>query len=76
MPELVEKLLEYLDEVSILSIVKLLTVKILQAAVGTSMRFQSKALSKLIRKALWFGQFQTFGEQRTKVQRISGTLQA
>ena len=71
-------MLEYLYEVSILSIVgvKLLTVEILQAAVGTSMRFQSKALSKLIRKALWFGQFQTFGEQRTKVQRISRTLQA
>ena len=44
MPELVEKLLEYLDEVSILSIVgvKLLTVEVLQAALGASLRSAPK----------------------------------
>ena len=73
MPELVEKLLEYLDEISILSIVgvKLLTVEVLQTASGASKRFESKPLGKLFRKALGFGQPQTLGEQRTKVQRIS-----
>ena len=78
MPELVEKLLEYLDEFSILSIVglKLLTVEVLQAASGTSKRFEPKPLGKLIRKALGFGQPQTFLQQREKVQRISSTLLA
>ena len=78
MPELVEKLLEYLDEVSILSIVgvKLLTVEVLQAALGTSMRSAPKPLGKLFRKALGFGQPQTFVVQRTKVERISRTLLA
>ena len=78
MPELVEKLLEYLDEFSILSIVglKLLTVEVLQAASGTSKRFEPKPLGKLIRKALGFGQPQTFLQQREKVQRISNTLLA
>ena len=70
-PEMVEKLLEYLDEVSILSIleVKLLTVEIYQAASGTSK-------DKLIRKVLGFEPPQTFEQQRTKVQRISRTLLA
>jgi len=78
MPELVEKLLEYLDEISILSIVgvKLLTVEVLQTASGTSKRYESKPLGKLIRKELGFGQPQTLEEQRTKVQRISRTLLA
>ena len=78
MPELVEKLLEYLDEISILSIVgvKLLTVEVLKTASGTSKRFKPKPLGKLIRKALGFGQPQTLEEERTKVQRISRTLLA
>ena len=78
MPELVEKLLEYLDEISILSIVgvKLLTVEVLQTASGAPKRFESKPLGKLFRKALGFGQPQTLEEQRTKVQRISRTLLA
>ena len=72
MPELVEKLLGYLDEVSILCIVevKLLNVEVLQAASkGTSK-------SKLIRMVLGFEPVQTFEQQRTKVQRISKTLLA
>ena len=78
MPELVEKLLEYLDEFSVLSIVgvKLLTVEVLQAASGTQKRFEPKPLGKLIRKALGFGQNKTFLQQREKVQRISNSLLA
>ena len=54
MPELVKKLMEYLDEFSILSNVgvKLLKVEVLDAASKTSKRFESKPLGKLIRKAL------------------------
>ena len=53
MPELIEKLLEYLDELSILSIVgvNLLAVEVLQTASKTS-----DILSKLIRKVLGFDQ--------------------
>ena len=53
MPELIEKLLEYLDELSILSIVgvNLLSVEVLQTASKTS-----DILSKLIRKVLGFDQ--------------------
>ena len=70
-PEMVKKLLEYLDEVSILSIleVKLLTVEVYQAASGTSK-------DKLIRKVLGFEPPQTFEQQRAKVQRISRNLLA
>ena len=78
MPELVKKLMEYLDEFSILSIVgvKLLKVEVLEAASKTSKRFESKPLGKLIRKALGFGQGLTFRQQREKVQRISNNLLA
>ena len=78
MPELVKKLMEYLDEFSILSIVgvKLLKVEVLDAASKTSKRFESKPLGKLIRKALGFGQGLTFRQQREKVQRISNNLLA
>ena len=78
MPELVEKLMEYLDEISILSIVgvKLLTVEILQAASGTSQRFEPKPLRKLIRKVLGLEPQRSFEYQRAMVQRISRTLLA
>ena len=73
MPELIEKLLEYLDEFSILSIVglNLLTVEVLQTASRTS-----EPLGKLIRTALGFGQAQIFEQQREKVRRMSNTLLA
>ena len=64
MPEMIEKLLDYLDEVEILTIVgvNLLSVEVLQSASKTS-----EPLGKLIRKALGFGQSQTFQHQREKV---------
>ena len=73
MPEMIEKLLDYLDEVSILTIVgvNLLTVEVLQTASRTS-----DPLCELIQKALGFGQSQTFQQQREKVQRMSNTLLA
>ena len=73
MPELIEKLVEYLDEFSILSIVgvNLLTVEVLQTASKTT-----EPLGKLIRNVLGFGQSQTFEQQREKVQRMSNTLLA
>ena len=73
MPEMIEKLLDYLDEVSILTIVgvNLLTAEVLQTASKTS-----EPLAKLIRKVLGFGQSQTFQQQREKVQRMSNTLLA
>ena len=59
LPELVEKLLEHLDEVSVLSIVevKLLTDEVFQTA--------SKGVSRcqLIRKVLGFEPPQTFDQQ-------------
>ena len=72
-PELIEKLLEYLDEFSVLSIVglNLLTVEVLQTASRTT-----EPLGKLIRKVLGFGQPQVFEQQREKVQRMSNTLLA
>ena len=73
MPELIEKLLEYLDEFSILSIVglNLLTVEVLQTASRTT-----EPLGKLIRKVLGFGQPQFFEQQRETVRRMSTTLLA
>ena len=73
MPELIEKLLEYLDELSILSIVgvNLLSVEVLQTASKTS-----DILSKLIRKVLGFDQPQIFQHQREKVERLATTLLA
>ena len=73
MPELIEKLLEYLDELSILSIVgvNLLAVEVLQTASKTS-----DILSKLIRKVLGFDQPQIFQHQREKVERLTTTLLA
>ena len=70
---MIEKLLDYLDEVSILTIVgvNLLTVEVLQTASRTS-----DPLCELIQKALGFGQSQTFQQQREKVQRMSNTLLA
>ena len=90
MPEMVEKLLEYLDEISILSIVgvELLTMEVFQAATKTSKRFESKPLVKIIRKALGFGELgpqralssilspRELEQHRAKVQRISRTLLA
>ena len=64
MPEMIEKLLDYLDEVEILTFVgvNFLSVEVLQSASKTS-----EPLGKLIRKALGFGQSQTFQQQREKV---------
>ena len=66
MPELVEKLMEYLDEISILSIVglKLLTPEVLQAASANSKLFEPKLLRKLIRKVLGFEPQISFWLQR------------
>ena len=74
MPELVEKLLEYLDELSILSIVvvKLLTVEVLQ----TASKKTEEPLGKLVQKVLGLGQSRNFQQQREKVQRMSNTLLA
>ena len=57
MRELIEKLLEYLNKFSILSIVgvKLLTVEVLQTASKTS-----EPLGKLVQKVLRLGQSQNF----------------
>ena len=70
MPELIEKLLEYLDEFSILSIVgvNLLTVQVLQTASRTT-----EPLGKLIRKVLGFGLSQIF-EHRGRSFRGCQTL--
>ena len=78
MPELVEKLMEYLDEISILSIVglKLLPVEVLQAASRNSKRFEPTPLRKLIRKVLGFEPQRTFEYQRFEVRRLSRTLLA
>ena len=59
MPELIEKLLEYLDEFSILSIVgvNLLSVEVLQIASKTS-----ESLDKLTQKALGFDHRESFEE--------------
>ena len=73
MPELIERLLEYLDEFSILSIVglNLLTLEVLQTASRTS-----KPLPGLIRRVLRFDQRESFEQQREKVRRFSNTLLA
>ena len=53
-PELIERLLEYLNEFDILAIIglKLLTVEVFQAASATAKHFEPKPLRKIIRKAL------------------------
>ena len=58
MPELIEKLLEYLDELSILNIVgvRLLTVEVLQ----TASKKTEEPLGKLVQKVLGLGQSQNF----------------
>ena len=73
MRELIEKLLEYLNKFSILSIVgvKLLTVEVLQTASKTS-----EPLGKLVQKVLRLGQTQNIQQQREKDQRMSNTLLA
>ena len=58
--------MEYLDEISILSIVglKLLTPEVLQAASANSKLFEPKLLRKLIRKVLGFEPQISFWLQR------------
>ena len=73
MPEMIEKLLEYLDEDEVLTIVgvNLISVEVFKTASRTS-----QPLGKLIWKALGFGQPQLFEQEREKVQRMSNTLLA
>ena len=76
-PELIERLLEYLDEFDILAIIglKLLTVEVFQAASATAKHFEPKPLRKIIRKALRLD-LPSYTAQRENVQRVATSLLA
>ena len=76
-PELIERLLEYLNEFDILAIIglKLLTVEVFQAASATAKHFEPKPLRKIIRKALRLD-LPSYTAQRENVQRVATSLLA
>ena len=76
-PELIERLLEYLNEIDVLAIIglKLLTVEVFQAASATAKHFEPKPLRKIIRKALRLD-LPSYTAQRENVQRVATSLLA
>ena len=77
LPELMERLLEYLDALDVLSIIglKLLTLGVFQAASATTKLFEQKPLRKVIWKALRFD-LPSYTARMENVQRVATSLLA